>query len=45
MHIPKKWKQSINVSKTVAQLFHTQVKRPVVNVSMNGEKNRISQRI
>ena len=34
----KKWKQPINVSKTVAQLFHTQVKRPVVNVSMNGEK-------
>ena len=34
----KKWKQLINVSKTVAQLFHTQVKRSVVNVSMNGEK-------
>ena len=34
----KKWKQPINVSKTVAQLFHTQVKRPVVNVSINGEK-------
>ena len=34
----KKWKQPINVSKTVAQLFHTQVKRPVVNVTMNGEK-------
>ena len=34
----KKWKQPINVSKTVAQLFHTQVKRPVINVSMNGEK-------
>ena len=34
----KKWKQPINVSKTVAQLFHTQVKKPVVNVTMNGEK-------
>ena len=32
----KKWKP-ISVSKTVAQLFHTQVKRPVVNVTMNGE--------
>ena len=31
----KKWKQTISVSKTVAQLFHTQVKRPVVNVTMN----------
>ena len=41
----KKWKQSINVSKTGTQLFHTQVKRPVINVTMNGEKNRISQRI
>ena len=34
----KKWKQPINVSKIVAQLFHTQVKRPVINISMNGEK-------
>ena len=34
----KKWKQPINVSKTVAQLFHTQVERLIVNVSMNGEK-------
>ena len=34
----KKWKQPINVSKTVAQLFHTQVKRLVVNVSMNKDK-------
>jgi hypothetical protein len=34
----RKWKQPINVSKTVAQLFHTQVKRPVVNVLMNGVK-------
>jgi hypothetical protein len=34
----KKWKQPINISKTVAQLFHTQVKRPVVNVTMNGGK-------
>ena len=37
----KKWKQPINVSKTVAQLFHTQVKRPVVNVSTNGEKIKL----
>jgi hypothetical protein len=34
----KKWKQPINVSKTVVQLFHTQVQRPVVNVTMSGEK-------
>ena len=34
----RKWKQPINVLRTVAQLFHTQVKRPVVNISMNGEK-------
>ena len=34
----RKWKQPINVSKTVAQLFHTQVERPVVNVLMNGVK-------
>ena len=34
----KKWKQPINVSKKAAQLFHTQVKGPVVNISMNGEK-------
>jgi hypothetical protein len=34
----KKWKQPINVAKTVAQLFHTQVEKPVVNVTMNGEK-------
>ena len=37
----KKWKQSINVSKTVPQLFHTQVKRSVVNVTMNGEKTEL----
>ena len=33
-----KWKQPINVAKTVAQLFHTQVNRPILNVMMTGEK-------
>ncbi|CAF3703494.1 unnamed protein product [Rotaria sordida] len=35
----KKWKQPINISNTVAQVFYSQVKRPVVNTTMNGEKN------
>ncbi|CAF3688675.1 unnamed protein product [Rotaria socialis] len=34
----KKWKQPLNVSKTVIQLFHTQVKRPIVNVTIDGNK-------
>ncbi len=32
-----RWKQSINVSKTVVQLFHTEVRRPIVEIYM-GEK-------
>ena len=34
----KKWKQPINVAKTVAQLFHTQVDCPEVKITMNGER-------
>ncbi|CAF3510010.1 unnamed protein product [Rotaria socialis] len=34
----KKWKQPVNVSKTVAQTFHTQVQNPVINVFMDGKK-------
>ena len=34
----KKWKQPINVKKTVAQLFYTQIKKPIVNLKMNGQK-------
>ncbi len=34
----KKWKQPINVSKTVAQLFYTQVRKPIVNITMAGQK-------
>jgi hypothetical protein len=34
----KKWKQPINISKTVVQLFHTQMQRPILNIIMNGEK-------
>ena len=37
----KKWKQPINVAKTVAQLFHTQVKRPKINVMMNDHELEI----
>ena len=33
-----KWKQPINLSKTVIQIFHTQVRRPSVNVYMNKQK-------
>jgi hypothetical protein len=34
----KRWKQPINVSKTVAQLFYSQVKMPEVNITMNGQR-------
>ena len=33
-----KWKQPINIFKTVVQLFHTQISRPILNEMMNGEK-------
>ncbi len=32
----RKWKQPINISKTVVQIFHSQVKRPQVEVVMDG---------
>ncbi|CAF2261169.1 unnamed protein product [Rotaria magnacalcarata] len=31
-----KWKQPINVSKTVAQIFFSQVTKPQINITMNG---------
>lgn len=34
----RKWKQPINIDKTVAQLFYTQIKKPEVTVKMNGQK-------
>ncbi|CAF4157481.1 unnamed protein product, partial [Rotaria magnacalcarata] len=34
----KKWKQLVNVSKTVAQIFHSQVQNPIINVFMDGKK-------
>jgi hypothetical protein len=34
----KKWKQSINVQKTVAQVFYSQIKQPKINVYMKGQK-------
>ncbi|CAF2142358.1 unnamed protein product [Rotaria magnacalcarata] len=34
----KKWKQPVNVSETVAQIFHSQVPNPIINVFMNGKK-------
>ena len=37
----KKWKQPINVAKTVAQVFHTQVRTPTVNVYMQGQQLEI----
>lgn len=33
----KKWKQHINVEKTVGQVFYSQVKIPRVKISMNGQ--------
>jgi hypothetical protein len=32
------WKQSINVGKTVAQVFYSQVKKPEVDIFMQGQK-------
>ncbi|CAF2267304.1 unnamed protein product [Rotaria magnacalcarata] len=34
----KKWKQPINLSKTVVQVFHPQVQNPVVDIYMEGKK-------
>ena len=32
------WKQPINVPKTVGQIFRSQIKRPLVNITMQGHK-------
>ena len=34
----EKWKQPINISKTVVQLFHSQVNKPSINVTMNNKQ-------
>ena len=34
----KTWKQTMNVGKTVGQIFRSQIKRPVVNISMQGHR-------
>ena len=34
----KKWKQPINISKTVEQIFHSQVQNPLVDVYMQGQR-------
>ncbi|CAF3327633.1 unnamed protein product, partial [Rotaria socialis] len=34
----KKWKQSVNFSKTVVQVFHSQVQSSVVDIYMEGKK-------
>ncbi len=34
----KYWKQPINISKSVVQVFHSQVETPTVEVKMNKEK-------
>jgi hypothetical protein len=33
----KKWKQPINVVKTVGQIFHTQIERPKLSIYMEGQ--------
>ena len=37
-HYSKLWKQPINVGKTVAQIFYSQIKKPVVDIYMLGQK-------
>jgi hypothetical protein len=37
----KRWKQPINLSKTVVQVFHSQVKIPIVNVYMESQRLEI----
>ena len=34
----KKWKQLINISKTVMKIFHSQVQNPLVDVYMQGQR-------
>ncbi|CAF4558187.1 unnamed protein product [Rotaria socialis] len=34
----KKWKQPINVQKTVAQIFYKQIKRPEIKIHMEGHQ-------
>ena len=34
----KKWKQPINLSKTVVQVFHSQMQTPAINVYMESHK-------
>lgn len=37
----KKWKQPINLSKTVVQIFHSQVKIPIVEIFMENQKLQV----
>jgi len=37
----KKWKEPINIQKTVGQIFHTQIERSEINFHMNGQKLEI----
>lgn len=37
----KRWKQPINITKTVAQLFYTQIRKAIVNLKMNGQQIKI----
>ena len=37
----RKWKQPINVSKTVAQIFFSQVTIPRINITMDGQKIKV----
>ena len=37
-HYSKKWKQSINISRIVVQIFHSQAQNPIVDVYMRGQR-------
>ncbi len=37
------WKQPMNVGKTVAQIFYSQIKEPVVHILMLGQKLKIAK--
>ncbi len=37
----KKWKQPVNIQKTVGHIFPTQIERPEINFHMNGQKLEI----
>ena len=42
-HYSKKWKRPINISKTVMQIFHSQVQNPIVDVYTRGQRLELVQ--